>query len=330
MNKRKFGHMRTVAVTAVGAVAIVALAGCGNSSGSASGAASEGGGKKLKVGSLVYDTTVPYFTPMIAGEKKAAEEMGVDLDIQNGQGDLSKQIAVVQQFIAQKKDVLVIAASDSKGIAPAVKLANQAGIPVIANQTVIDGAESVTYVGSDNVTYGRYLGKGVCQLTGGKGNIAVIMGILGSSPQFDRKQGLTEELAKSCPDVKILAEATANWDNTKALAVGQDFLNRFPQGKLDLIVDQGPEGVAPAQWAKKNGRTEVKWIVGDVPKAVAASIEAGNVDMAVHQDPADQGYKSVINAVNWARGDKDKVKTPRDYSENRLITKENLNTVAPY
>lgn len=296
----------------------------------AASATSDAGGKTLQIGALVYDTTIPYFTPMIDGENQAAKDLNSKIDVQNGQSDLSKEIAIIQQFISQGKDVMVVTASDSKGIAPIIKVANQAGIPVIANNTVIIGAESVTYVGSDNVTYGRTLAKAACGLLKGHGKVAVIEGVLGSSPQFDRKAGIEAEFAEKCPGVTILADQTANWDNAQALSVGQDFLNKYGPGKIDAIIDEGPEGVAPARWAHQNGRDDVKWILGDVPKAVAAAIRDGYVAAAVWQDPKEQGYKSVENAVNWVRGNKDKVPQPRDYSGNLVIDSTNIDTVKPY
>jgi ribose transport system substrate-binding protein len=267
---------------------------------------------------------------MIAGEKQAGKDLGVTLDMQDGKGDLGAQIAITQQFISQGKDALVLTSSDSEGIAPVVRLADKAGIPVIANNTVIIGADTVTYVGSDNVTYGRYLGKAACQLLNGKGKVAVIMGILGSSPQFDRKTGLEAEIKENCPGLKVIQEVSANWDNAQALAAGQDILNRFGKGDIDAIIGQGPETVAPARWAHQNGRGDVKFIVGDVPAAVADAIRDGYVDAAVWQDPYIQGYKSVENAVNWVRGKQDAVHRPQDYTGNSVVTKDNLATIKPY
>lgn len=283
-----------------------------------------------EIGVLVYSYTVPYFAPMIAGEEQAGKDFGAKLDMQDGKGDIGTQVAIVQQFIAQGKKALVLTASDSEGIAPIVRAANEAGIPVIANNTVIVGAESVTYVGSDNVTYGHYLGKAACQLLNGKGKVAVIMGILGSSPQFDRKKGLDDEIKANCPGIEVVQEVSANWDNAQALAAGQDILNRYGKGEIDAIIGQGPETVAPARWAKENGRDDVKFIVGDIPVAVADAMKAGYVDAAVWQDPYVQGYRSVQHAVNWLNGKKGEVPQPNDYTGNEVVTKENIDKIKPY
>src|SRR4051812_11325758 len=75
----------------------------------------DAGDDSFDIGVLVADTTIPYYTPMIEGEKQAAEDLGVTIDVQNGQGDLAQQIAIIQQFVAQGKDALVVTTSDGKG-----------------------------------------------------------------------------------------------------------------------------------------------------------------------------------------------------------------------
>jgi ABC-type sugar transport system substrate-binding protein len=325
---------------AFGGVAVLAisLAACssgGNNGGTNTATPTGGGsaaasGKAYNIGVLVFDTTVPYFTPMVQGSKDAAAAMGATLDIQNGQGDLATEIAIINQFIAQKKDALVLTVSDGQGVVPALQAAFDAGIPVIANNTVINDPKVVTYVGSDNVTVGKTLADAVCQNVPADGKIAVILGVMGSSPQVDRLKGLEEGLKATCAGVTILDRQTANWDNQQALAVGQDFLTKYGPGKIDAIVDEGPELQAPALWAKENGRTDVKFIGVDVPTAVAPLVKAGTITAQVWQSPYEQGYWSVEDAINWLNGAKEKVPTPNHYSVNQVITKDNVDSIKPY
>jgi len=323
MRRRRLGFVGIAAALAV------SLAAC-SSSGDAADTSAAGDSDGYDIGVLVFDTTVPYFTPMIQGEKDAAAELGVTLDIQNGQGDLAQEIAIVNQFVAQGKDAIVLTTSDGKGIVPALQAAHEAGIPVLANNTVIEDDKVITYVGSDNIRVGNTLAQGVCETVPADGKIAVILGVMGSSPQLDRLTGLEEGLAENCPGVTILDQQTANWDNAEALAVGQDFLNKFGPGSIDAIVGEGPEIQTPAQWAKENGRTDVKFIGVDIPKSVAPLVADGTIAAQVYQSPYEQGYWSIEDIVNWLNGDKDKVPTPFHYSENVVVTSNNIDTVEPY
>src|SRR5690606_31267579 len=98
-----------------------------------------------------------------------------------------------------------------------------------------------------------------------------INGHLGVSAQIDRRAGLMDALGGDERYV-FVEEQTAEWDNARALALVQDWLNKYPAGELDAIVDQGPEGATAARYVVDSGRTEIKFIVGDYPADVKAGI----------------------------------------------------------
>jgi ribose transport system substrate-binding protein len=129
---------------------------------------------------------------------------------------------------------------------------------------------------------------------------------------------------KKYPDIKVVTQKSADWDNTKALAVTQDILSRYPKGSLDAIVDQGPEGVTGAQWAHKQGRTDVKFLLGDYPAEVRAAIQKGIVYGTVDQDPQPQGVTSIEYALKWLKGQKGLVETPHHYMPLPIVTKANV------
>ncbi|MGO4836978.1 sugar ABC transporter substrate-binding protein, partial [Rhizobiaceae sp. 2RAB30] len=227
--------------------------------------------------------------------------------------------------------VILITPSNAKGIVPVVKQANEAGIPVIAVNNRVDtssGAKIVTFVGVDDFTFGQQQGELLAKAIGGKGKVAYILGKLGTSSQIDRKAGLMDTL-KKYPDITIVEEQSADWDNAKALAVTQDFLSRYPAGMIDAIVDQGPEGVNGASFAKQSGRTDVKFILGDYPADVRKAIQDGTVYGTVNQDPAPQGVTAVQDAIKLLDGKAAEIPTPNHYLELPIITKDNVEQYPP-
>ncbi len=280
--------------------------------------------KNYTIGSMIWNTSVPFYSNFIKGQQDTAKAVGVTLDLQNGNGDLATQVAVIQQFITKKVDLIIVTPSDAQGIVPVIKQANQAGIPVIAaNNRVGEGANLVTFVGADDKEFGKMQGQLLVKAIGSKGNVALILGALGTSAQILRQQGLTEYLT-DYPDIKIVAQQTADWDNAKALSVVQDLLNKYPKGQLDAIIDQGPEGANAAKYAYDNGRTDIKFLMGDYPADVRSGIQAGYIYGTVDQDPQPQGVASVELAVYWLNGQKDQVPTPNDYLPLPIVTKDNV------
>ena len=130
-------------------------AGCQSSSGAASvaGTASEdsdtastaaagtaNSGKKIKVGSTVYYYT-EFITLMAKGMKREAAQEGVDLTILDANNDAQKQLSQVENLIAQKVDVIVVAAVDTDAIVPAVAMCKKANIPLVAVNMLINTKE---------------------------------------------------------------------------------------------------------------------------------------------------------------------------------------------
>jgi ABC-type sugar transport system substrate-binding protein len=293
--------------------------------GPAPGAASQ----TFHVGSMVWDTSIPFYANFIKGQKDAAAKYGIDLDIENGNSKLESQVAVVQQFISQKKDLIIVTPGDAQGIVPVIKQANQAEVPVIAaNNKVGQGADLITFVGSSNYEFGKLQGKLLVEAIGPSGNVGYILGALGTDPQVSREKGMLDYL-KAYPGIHIIARQTANWDNSQALSVIQDWLSKYPKGSINAIVDQGPEGVTGAQNAAQTGRSDVKFVLGNYPATVQKAILDGIVYGTIVEDPYRQGYTSVESAYYWLTGQKDKVERPERYMPNPVITKANAASVPP-
>jgi len=129
--------------------------------------------------------------------------------------------------------------------------------------------------------------------------------------------------------VKILDKQTADWDANKALGQVQNWLNRYPAGSVDCVVDQGPEAATAAKYAFDRGRQDLKFVLGDYPVEVRTGIQQGYIVGTVNQDPGPQGEAAVQAAVNWIKGEKDKVKRPNDYLDLPIVTKDNVQQYPP-
>ncbi len=318
---------RPIAALSIAALISASLmAGCSGSEQS-SGAASSGGDSSsgYTIGSMIWNTSVPFYSNFIKGQQETADELGVKLTIVDGKGDIGTEVAGVQQLISQGVDAILVTPSDATGIAPAIKKANEAGIPVFAvnNRADDQAAEIVTFVGADDVEFGRQQANLVVQTLTDGGNVGYMMGKLGTSAQLLRKQGF-DEVMKDHPEITIVEEQTANWDAAETLSLTQVWLGKYAKGDLDMIVSQGPEAANSAKYAHDNGRDDVLFVVGDYPADVKKGIEDGYIFGTVDQDPKPQGVRSVEAAVEWLKGEKDKVQQPNEYLELPIVTKDNV------
>jgi ABC-type sugar transport system substrate-binding protein len=285
----------------------------------------------LTIGVTVAFLSVPFYANFKTGLEDGARRFGFEHDLRDGQGDLATEVANIQDFIAQEVACILLTPS-GEGIIPAIKQANDAGIPVIEvnNRAGFESGEVevVTYVGADDVEFGRLQGQLLHDTFGDvEVKIGYVQGITGTSPQILRGQGFEEVIAQY-PGYEIVGRVTDDFDSAKALAVTQDLLTRFPEGELDVIVMQGPEGVAAADFARKNGREEVKFILGDYPVDVRQAIIDGYVVGTINQDPYPQAFEGMHMAWLLLNGRESEIPKPH-YLPLPIITQENAEEVPP-
>ena len=287
------------------------------------------GGESYTIGSMIWNTSIPFYSNLIKGEQEQGAKYGITVDVRNGEGDIGTEVAVVQQLINEGVDLILVSPSDAQGIVPVIQQANEADIPVIeVNSTVGDGAETVTYVGADDFEFGQMQGELLKQTLPEGGTVGYILGHLGVSAQILREDGLMDSLAGE-DNIQIVEKQSADWDNAQALAVTQDWLNKYPKGELAAIIDQGPEGATAAQFAHENGREEIKFLMGDYPADVKTGIEAGYIFGTVNQDPYPQGTTAVDMACLVLTGRQAEVPTPTVYLPLPIVTAENVADYPP-
>jgi ribose transport system substrate-binding protein len=166
--------------------------------------------------------------------------------------DLGKQFTQIDNFIAAGVDFIILNPGDPKAINPAIKKAQAAGIPVVAVDTVAEGADAA--VTTDNVQAGVIAGQYIADRLKGKGDV-----IIENGPQvsavIDRVEGVKQVLA-NYPGIKILSDdQDGKGSRDGGLAVAQGYLTRFP--KIDAIFTiNDPEAIGTALAAQQAGRKE--------------------------------------------------------------------------
>jgi ABC-type sugar transport system substrate-binding protein len=309
------------------AAATLSLAACGSSP---SGASASGGssGHNYVIGSVINDMTNPFLAVLASAEQNAAQKDGMTIHVlsgnSNGTISISQQVADMEQLISEHVSLILVTPSDPTAIVPVVKQANAAGIPVIAvNTNVGSGASVVTFVGADNYSYGVAEGELTAKALNGKGNVALLLGVLGDSPEVLRTEGIKSVLAKY-PGIHIVTSETDGWVNSQNISDVQDLLSKYSNGSLNAVVAEGPEMYAGAEYAVSHGGSGIKFIAGDYSKEVESALKSKALYGTVDQDPGTQGTLGVQYAYDWLTGHKSEVPQPQKYIPLPLITQSNV------
>ena len=183
------------------------------------------------VGATLPEFKHNFFAAQMRAILDAGKKYGFKVEVRDGENDPAKQSSIIDEFIVKKVDCILLCPIVKGALVAAVKRANQAGIPVmILNRTLGAGADTIAYVGANDYTGGLVQGELVAEtVTGKKGNIILLQGNLGASPQINREKGLEDYLA-TYPDIKIIQKYPCDFDRSKALAAMQDALMKYPKG----------------------------------------------------------------------------------------------------
>lgn len=117
---------KKMVVVLILALLVTVVAACGTSETS--------GDEDIKIGMIPKFTGVDYFIAVENGAKKAAKDLGVELDWQgdpSGQESAAKQQAYIQTFVDKEYDAILVSALDEKSYVDTLKQAREAGIKVI-------------------------------------------------------------------------------------------------------------------------------------------------------------------------------------------------------
>lgn len=276
-----------IVLLAVSMVLSFGLAGCAKKADTTTPA---GGttAEKVKIGVTVYNMS-SFITQGKEGMEAYAAANNIELLWNSANNDVATQASQVESLINQKVAAIIIVPVQADSLQPQLEAAKAAGIPVLAVNTTLSNEALITSaVLPDDVAAGAQEMQMMADKLGGKGNIVILQGPLGSSPELDRTKGIQSVLAKY-PDIKVLAMDTANWAREEAVNKTKNWISSFGDKINGVVGENDDMGLGAVQALKEAGKTvPVVGIDGieDGLRAVesgdfiGSSLQHGRVEMA--------------------------------------------------
>lgn len=152
------------------------------------------------------------------------------------ESDIADQVDMVENAINRSVAGIVLAPSDPDALAPSVKRAFEAGIPVaIIDSALGQGAEGTyqTFLATDNKTAGELAAQAMIDAVGTEGKVAVMSYVAGVGSEIGRVGGFTDYLAANSnleivgPFYSQSQMATALNQTTDVLSANPDLLGIF-------------------------------------------------------------------------------------------------------
>ncbi len=177
-----------------------------------------------------------------AAQAWAAKGVTVKTIAQSATVDVPGQIAQLRNFINEGVDAILINPNSPTAFDPIIAQAKAKGILVIATDQEVSSKDAL-YVGIDQKAWAMKSAEWLAKTLGGKGNVVCINGVAGHPANQMRVAGYREVFAKY-PDIKILNEVNANWDEAQGQQAMQTLIATYPDINGVWVQD----GMAAGAW----------------------------------------------------------------------------------
>lgn len=239
------------------------------------------------------------------GAWRYAEEASIEASAKAGGYTLLKtnannsdvqQVQDIENLINDKPDVLLVDPHTEDAEAKAITDARKACIPVIVvdrdvNESLATpGRDFETFVGSDFQKQGALAADALIESLGGpttKATIVELSGTTGSSPAILRGGGFDGELTTKAPNIKIVAEQTANFDRATGQQVMSTLIQQYPniKGVFAHNDEMAIGAITALKAAGKKPGTDIKVVSIDGTKDAINLVLSGEEYAVVQSNP---------------------------------------------
>ena len=337
----------SVQSTLMGAIAVcgVALSGCGSPDTASTNAAHNAtssrdisvadhdadinpnnqSGKKLKIAVIPKGLSHAFWQTVKKGAEDAGAKMNADI-IWNGpstEGEVGRQVQIVEDSITQKVDGIVLAPIDRKALVSAIENAATRKVPLVIFDSDANTDKRLSFVATDNYKGGQMAARRMAEIVGKKGKVGQVPVQPNSQSTGDREDGFEETMKKEFPQIKVVRSQYGFSDRIKSLAAAEDMLTANP----DIVGIFGPNessavgALGALRSRKRIGK--IKLVAFDSANQLVEALKSGDLDSLVLQDPYKMGYEGVKAIVDSRAGKKVPARIDTGVT---LVTKANMDT----
>ncbi len=271
--------------------------------GSSAFAQSKNAGKKYDLAVILMEVENTFYQYVKTGMEKAAKETGNLLTVGNAESSVVNERKLVDTYIAQKKDAIMLSAFDSKASVPAIEAAKKAKVLVINWNTTNPAMQY--FVGADNYNLGYLAGQCMVDYVnknlGGKGIVGII-----TADQFEvvqwRDNGFLDAIKKQ-PGIKVIGHQDGRTPEESQQKT-EAFIQANPGLNL-MYASTGAATMGILSGLRAKGKDKVVKVFGtDLDKELANQLLSPDspVMSISAQSAENMGYTCYMTALNILQG----------------------------
>ena len=247
----------------------------------------------------------------------------VDVVFASADNNGQRQARQIDSLVKTKVDLLVVAPSDVKTVAPAIERAYRAGIPVILYDRMIESTHYTAYIGTDNVAIGKEVADYLAHQLQGRGTVVEITGERGSTPVADRHRGFMQGM-KAFPQIQVVT-LEGDWNLAGAKKLMRQYMDASKP--VDAVFGHNDAEAWGAQQAAKEKNREKQMLFVGIDGLPGENQGVDLVDKGVMTASyiyPTKGETIVPLAMNILQG---KPYKRMNYFQSALVTAENAKLI---
>ena len=285
---------------------------------------------RLTIAVIPKGTTHVFWKSVEAGARKAGEELDINI-VWKGplkENDRAQQIALVEQFVGEGVDGIVLAPLDDRALLRPVRAAARSQIPVVIIDSGLRaevGQDFASFVATDNREGGKLAGRRLADLLGGTGKVVLLRYQVGSASTTNREEGFLETLSEY-PDIELLVDNQyAGATVGEAIQKSQQLLDHLRSSDGVFCPNESSTYGMLVTLRKSNLAGRLKFVGFDASAELIDALKKGEIQGLVVQNPYRMGYDGVQTAFSSIRG---RDVAPRIDTGVELVTPENISDPA--
>ncbi|GAA0822984.1 sugar ABC transporter substrate-binding protein [Streptosporangium amethystogenes subsp. fukuiense] len=269
---------------------------------------------EITIGLAVPNQQSPFYVAIRKWVEDEAKRENVKVLVADAKNDADDQVSQVQDFITRGVDGLIYIPAGAAAATVPVRAAKSAEIPVVTVDRNPKDAPGDTFIATDSVAAAQELGEWVVKNAGDKGNLAIIQGQLGTTPEEARDQGFKKGVEGS--KIKEVArQASKAWLQDEGYQITTDLLQAHPN--IDIIFGRADGLALGAAQAARNAGSKDMLVVGfDGDPSGLEAVKSGLLAATVTQQTTLMGKLAVQSTLKLIK----KEQVPAEQLQKGILT----------
>jgi ribose transport system substrate-binding protein len=292
----------------------------------------ETAGKSYTLAVIPQGSTHEYWKSIHAGAQKAAQDLAAQGSSVNiiwkgplREDDREQQTQVVEGFISQRVNGIVLAPFDSHALVRPVEEAAAAGIPTVVVDSGLDTPKIVSFVATDNFQGGALAADRMGKLLDGTGKVLLLRYQEGVASTHAREEGFVGKLKSAYPGIELISSNQfAGPTRETARQASENLLTRYAS-QIQGVFTPNESSTAGMLLALQdiNKAGQVVFVGFDVSETFLTAMRSRQLQGIVVQNPFRMGELGVKTMIDHLQG---RAVAPRIDTGVMLVTPDNLDT----